>query len=235
MAVIFIEGPLILLGYRGYPSVPKQAKDWTLRVEVEIDIAMCSDQIFYFIVLFPFYVQSGDTCISGKEECLLHMIDEELVKIISLNVNGVLNPVKRSKILSKLKKEKAQIAFLQETHLSQSEHAKLKRMGFSHVFASSYRSGHRRGVAILISNLLKYEHLMKIAGRMEGTEITLLNVYAPPGSEWLFYKNIFDMMANSQGVVICGGDFNFKLNPILDSSVSSPQNKPLLKKVKTLI
>lgn len=44
------------------------------------------------------------------------------VKIISFNVNGVLNPIKRSKILSKLKKEKAQVAFLQETHMSQSEH-----------------------------------------------------------------------------------------------------------------
>lgn len=41
------------------------------------------------------------------------------------------------------------------------------------------------------------------------------------------------MMANSQRVVICGGDFNFKLNPILDSLGSSPQNKPLPKKVKT--
>lgn len=51
----------------------------------------------------------------------------EPVKIISFNVNGVLNPIKRSKILSKLKKEKAQIAFLQETHMNQSKHIKLKR------------------------------------------------------------------------------------------------------------
>lgn len=59
----------------------------------------------------------------------------EPVKIISFNVNGVLNPIKRSKILlKKLKKEKAQIAFLQETHMGKSEHEKLKRMGFRHVF-----------------------------------------------------------------------------------------------------
>ncbi len=38
------------------------------------------------------------------------------VKIGPFTVNGVLNPIKRSKILSNLKKEKAQIAFLQETH-----------------------------------------------------------------------------------------------------------------------
>jgi exonuclease III len=47
------------------------------------------------------------------------------LKIASFNINGVLNPVKREKILSKLKKDKIQIAFLQETHLSDSEHAKL--------------------------------------------------------------------------------------------------------------
>lgn len=63
----------------------------------------------------------------------------EPVEIVSFNVNGVLNPIKRSKILTKLKREKAQIAFLQETHLSQSEHAKLKRQGFKFTFSSSYK------------------------------------------------------------------------------------------------
>lgn len=156
--------------------------------------------------------------------------------MISYNVNGVLNPVKRTKILSKLKIEKAQVALLQETHMSQSEHEK-----FRHVFFSSYKLGHRRGVAILISSRLNYEHLsetkdkegrfVSITGRIEGTEITLLNVYAPPGSEWLFYRRIFDLMVNSQGVVICGGDFNIRLNPALDSSGAAIQNRPLIKKV----
>jgi len=43
------------------------------------------------------------------------------LKIASFNINGVLNPVKRGKILSKLKKDKIQIAFLQGTHLSVSK------------------------------------------------------------------------------------------------------------------
>lgn len=45
---------------------------------------------------------------------------------MSFNVNGVLNPQKRTKILSKLRKEKIQIALIQETHLSETEHLKLK-------------------------------------------------------------------------------------------------------------
>ena len=167
------------------------------------------------------------------------------MRIISFNVNGVLNPIKRSKILSKLKKEKAQIAFLQETHMSQTEHAKLKRMGFRHVFSSSYKSGHKRGVATLISSSLNYEHLseihdeagrfVRITGKIEGTEITLLNVYAPPGSEWSFYRGIFDLMVTSQGVVICGGDFNIRLNPLLDSTRVATKNTPITKRVKSLM
>lgn len=166
------------------------------------------------------------------------------LKIISFNVNGVLNPVKRSKILTKLRKEKAQIAFLQETHMSESEHAKLKRQGFRYVFASSYKSAHKRGVATLISNSLAYEHgseigdengrFIKITGKQE-TEVTLINVYAPPGSDWQFYKKIFEMMANSQGMVICGGDFNIRLDQNLDSSCKSTQNSSLSRKVKSLM
>ena len=56
------------------------------------------------------------------------------LKVVSFNVNGILNPIKRGKILSKLRREGAQVAFLQETHLSEIEHAKLRRWGFKHVF-----------------------------------------------------------------------------------------------------
>lgn len=167
------------------------------------------------------------------------------LKIISLNVNGVLNPVKRTKILTKLKKEKAQVAFLQETHMSQSEHVALKKQGFKHVFASSYKSAHKRGVATLISSGLSYEHgsemvdesgrFIKITGKLEGTEVTLINVYAPPGSDWLLYKKIFEIMATSQGVVICGGDFNIRLDPNLDSSSKTNQSNSMSKKVKSIM
>ncbi|KAF7642082.1 hypothetical protein LDENG_00264990 [Lucifuga dentata] len=111
------------------------------------------------------------------------------------------------------------------------------------VYSSSYKLGHRRGVAILISSGLNYEHIaetkdvsgryVKVTGRIEGNEITLLNVYAPPRSEWLFYRQIFDLMVNSQGVVICGGDFNIRLNSLLDSSGTSTHCIPLIRKVKS--
>ena len=69
-----------------------------------------------------------------------------------LNVNGINNPIKRGKLITKLKREKISVAFLQETHLSNVEHDKLKNIGFRNSFFSSYREGKKRGVAILISN-----------------------------------------------------------------------------------
>lgn len=111
-------------------------------------------------------------------------------KLVTYNINGVHNPIKRTKILSKLKKDKVQVAFLQETHLNQTEHSKLARNGFKYVFSSSHVSGRRRGVAILISNKLRYDHQTEIRdkegcyilikGQIEGAPVTFMNVYVPP-------------------------------------------------------
>lgn len=118
---------------------------------------------------------------------------KKLLKIASYNVNGIVNPIKRSKILCKMRKEGVGIALLQETHLSEKEHEKLKRNGFNQVFFSSYNKGHRRGVATLISGKVTFEKLSEISdkqgryvlikGRLEGELVTILNVYAPPGSK----------------------------------------------------
>lgn len=166
------------------------------------------------------------------------------LKITSFNVNGVLNPIKRSKILSKMKKENAHIVYLQETHLNSAEHEKLKRMGFSKVYYSFYKSGHRRGVAILISHKIPFEQLKEtkdkegryilVAGKIEGVEITLFNVYAPPGSDFSFYRSIFDLMVEGTGIMICGGDWNIRLNPRVDCSKPSSLT-PLHKKLKALM
>lgn len=76
---------------------------------------------------------------------------------------------------------------------------------------------------------------IKITGRIEGSEITLLNVYAPRGSHWLFYRHVFDLMVNSQGVIICGEYFKIRLNPALDSSGATIQDRSLNRKMKALM
>lgn len=69
-------------------------------------------------------------------------------------MNGIVDAQKRSKILNKLTKEKPHTALLQEIHLSDKEHQKLKRR-FKQVFTSLYKAK----VAILISQHVHYEHL----------------------------------------------------------------------------
>lgn len=71
------------------------------------------------------------------------------VKFISLNVRGVNNPIKRTKILSYCQKEKADVIYLQETHLNAVESRKLMNGKFF-VAAFSPAMKKRNGVAILI-------------------------------------------------------------------------------------
>lgn len=172
------------------------------------------------------------------------MVNNNNIKIVSFNINGVLNPIKRSKILSKMKKENAQVVFLQETHLNSVEHEKLKRMGFSQVYHSSCKLGHKRGVATLISHRVKFEKISElkdkegryslVSGKIEGVQITLLNVYAPPNSDLNFYRKIFELMMEATGILICGGDWNIRLNPRLDGSKDSTQTS-IHKKLKILM
>lgn len=68
----------------------------------------------------------------------------------SYNVKGLNSHIKRKKILNQLKRAHCQIAFLQETHLSDIEHDKLKKSWADKRFYSSHKSGRKRGVSILV-------------------------------------------------------------------------------------
>lgn len=165
------------------------------------------------------------------------------VNIVSLNVNGLTTPAKRGKVLQKLKKEKIHFALLQETHLHDEEHEKLKKLGFKNSFYSSYKQGRKRGVAILISNSTKFNFEKEIKekegryiivkGKLEDEFITLVNIYAPPESDKHFFKSMFDAIASEiEGTLICGGDLNIILNHKLDTTSTLRNKKSLSKFVK---
>lgn len=169
----------------------------------------------------------------------------DTTKVISYNVNGLLNPIKRSKILSKMKRERAHVVYLQETHLNDKEHGKLRTMGFNELFFSSYKTGHRRGVAILISKKVIFEKLSEIKdkegryilvkGKIDGNLVTLLNIYAPPGSDISFFQKITEMMiTETEGLLLCGGDLNVHLQPKLDCSSGKLDETRLVKNINTL-
>lgn len=68
-------------------------------------------------------------------------------RCLTLNVKGINHCIKR-KSVNYLKHHQIDIALLQETHLNDTEHAKLKQV-YNQVFYSSFTS-RSRGVAILI-------------------------------------------------------------------------------------
>lgn len=58
-------------------------------------------------------------------------------------------------------------------------------------------------------------------GKVNGIPITFGSIYAPPGSNFAFYRNIFHLIIGAKGIMIYGGDWNICLNPELDSSKST--------------
>lgn len=98
-------------------------------------------------------------------------------------------------------------------------------------------------MATLIYDAVNYEHISEhkdsegrfvmVTGKIEGS-VSLLNVYVPPGSDWSFYKHIIDLMTTkSQGILICGGDFNIRLNPKIDSSNGKSGAKNISRRLNT--
>lgn len=57
-------------------------------------------------------------------------------------------------------------------------------------------------------------------GKLENEMVTLVNVYAPPKSAKQFFKTLFDtIILQTDGILICGREFNIVMNSNLDKTV----------------
>lgn len=107
------------------------------------------------------------------------------VSFCSWNVNGVNNQIKRGRGLSHLKSLQADIMFLQETHLPNDAHDRLRCKWVSQIYHSKF-SMKARGTAILIRRGVTFKHLSTIAdkngryvmvlGELQSVHLTLLNI-----------------------------------------------------------
>ena len=88
---------------------------------------------------------------------------------------------------------------------------------------SAYEVGHKRGVAVLIHNAIHFEFIKQIKDdegryilvqcKIEGKLVTLISVYLPPDHDTSVLKKILEIISSeTQGVLICTGDFNTILN-----------------------
>lgn len=151
------------------------------------------------------------------------------LNFVSFNVNGFRSQAKRIKILEYITKIKADIFFMQESHLAKSEEKYLSNSNFNLMYSASYNS-RQRGVAILIRKRILYTLINAIAdpeGRfiiaqanIRNKRFTLVNIYAPNNEDTQFFHNVFDKLSDMSvnSTIIIGGDFNTTLDPRIDSS-----------------
>lgn len=151
--------------------------------------------------------------------------------LASWNVKGLGHPIKRGKVFASLKSLKADILFLQETHIAVGQERKLRANWISQVYQAPFNSK-ARGVAILFRKGISFQldsvtadphgRYVMISGQLNSLYITMLNIYGPNTDEPIFFKKIFDLIPCRCANVIVGGDFNCYLDPYLDRSSTKP-------------
>ena len=150
------------------------------------------------------------------------------VKIFSLNVNGIRDPVKRQTIFLWLKEQNVHICLLQETHCEDLNDIREWSKEWKGVSYWAVGSKMSKGVAILIREKLdiKISNVIKdTQGRyitlnvsVDELNITIINIYAPniAKERECFFVNLNKMIrnlkTNSDREVIIGGDFNCTMN-----------------------
>uniref|UniRef100_A0A8C6WHA8 exodeoxyribonuclease III n=1 Tax=Neogobius melanostomus TaxID=47308 RepID=A0A8C6WHA8_9GOBI len=161
----------------------------------------------------------------------------KFIKVISWNVNGISNKVKRYKILTHLKSLSCDVAMLQETHLNESESLKLKQKWVGQVF-SAPGNGASKGASILISKKLQFTssdmtidkdgRYVIISGLLEHKKVTLANIYAPNSGQIKFLSNLAIVLAQNKyknNPILIGGDFNLVNDAIFDRSKRKDQKQ----------
>ena len=126
-----------------------------------------------------------------------------LLTIVSFNVNGLKNNLKRKTILHFLKNKKFDFILLQETHSNHADE-KLSKCEWGGDIFHSHGNNHSNGVVILVKKSLKYERTARYidqAGRVQLIDIkfndkvfVLGNVYEPAKDEPTFFDAFFQQL-----------------------------------------
>ena len=155
------------------------------------------------------------------------------LNIITLNVNGITQPVKRQKIFDYLRTLRADIICLQETHGHDNHATKQWSQEWGRTDYWSAGTAHGRGVGVLLRPNLDAELLshnidddgryISLVLRYSNHEINLINVYAPTDdqSRQRFYETISTSSEATQFCIIAG-DFNCIPDPNMDKTGGNP-------------
>ena len=151
------------------------------------------------------------------------------LKCITLNVRGLRDRAKRSRLFTYLDNNKADIVFLQETYCTHELECEFLREWNGKIYHSFSSTNHARGVCILISNDVNFdlisEHkdkegrLLLLNISINKSEFSLLSVYSPnkENERISFIKNTIDWCNEnvaSPSKLLVGGDLNCALEKI---------------------
>lgn len=140
--------------------------------------------------------------------------------------------MKRGDARAHLKKLRTDVAFLQETHLRNPDHHRLRCKWTGHIFHSPFHFK-SRGTAVIIKNSTPFTasevisdlqgRFVIVTGNLHDYQITLANIYAPKVHDWSIYINCLAKLRNMNSHrLVIGGDFNLVLDPNLDRSWNKP-------------
>lgn len=120
------------------------------------------------------------------------------------------------------------MVFIQETHLKNSDHQRLKRNWVGQIFHSRFNAK-ARGTAILINKntpLIVSDTIADpngryiiVIGSLFNTPLILANIYAPNWDDYMFFTKLLNSLPQVDShFLILGGDMNTVMDPVLDRS-----------------
>ena len=155
--------------------------------------------------------------------------------------------IKRKLVYEQVRSHNADIVLLQETHSSKN-FAKLWRAEWGSAWYSSHGTSNARGVAILLNRKVSAAaeriHIRKdkdgrflvLSMEIQGKLFVICNIYGPNSDSPEYFNNLIDTIHDLEfDHLIVGGDFNFVLDPTVDSRNRSPPHYRAREIVKKLM
>lgn len=145
------------------------------------------------------------------------------ISVVSLNVRGLNDNIKRNTVYTWLKQNKHDICFLQETYCSVAVKTQFNKHWNGDIIHSISNSVHSRGVCILLNSNLNYKiisyhsdnegRIVLVNLEIDGHEYTFVNIYAPNtvNERISFFKNMstfIHLHSVNKNRLFVGGDFN---------------------------
>uniref|UniRef100_A0A8C5Q7B2 Reverse transcriptase domain-containing protein n=1 Tax=Leptobrachium leishanense TaxID=445787 RepID=A0A8C5Q7B2_9ANUR len=138
-------------------------------------------------------------------------------------------------------RQKGEVLFLQETHFRDDAAPSLTSRHYPQGFYSNYTESKARGVAILVARHVPFTctHQLKdphgrylfIKGTLGDRRITMANLYLPNKGQCGALRSILTKLDGfTEGILICGGDFNVPLDSSREGISNSPPVDPSLRR-----